>query len=182
MDLQVTSGLPATGADPAPAAQPDAHDHPLATETDIDDRCSGQAEHPVECGLDAHVVLLCGPLSFSTQQPVPRSAARPSRSAQPPQESSAAKAPLTRPLPRAGHPQLDRRPETLEDRGPHAFSAAFPRFMNIEGGQISVSTGPVVRPVTAARLPSSASARAPSTSPARPTCRCSRVPLRVVCR
>ena len=48
----------------------------LGTETDIADGCSGQAKHPVGCGLDAHVVLLCRRLSFSTRQPAPRTTPR----------------------------------------------------------------------------------------------------------
>jgi hypothetical protein len=58
VDLQVAAGLPAARADTSPAAQPDDDDDALAAKTDIDDRCSGQAQQPVEYGGDAHVVLL----------------------------------------------------------------------------------------------------------------------------
>jgi len=58
MDLQVTAGLPAAGADTSPPAQPDDNDDALAAKTDIDNRRSGQAQQSVECGSDAHVVLL----------------------------------------------------------------------------------------------------------------------------
>jgi len=95
------------GADGPP--QSDGHDHPPSPETDINNRRSGQAEHPRECGPDAHAV--CGRLSFNTRQPATRTAARPKRSAQAPNETSAANPLLTRPNPRAVHPQNDGRPD-----------------------------------------------------------------------
>ena len=69
VDLEPPAGLPATRTHPPPAPQSDGHDHPLGAEADVDNRCSGQAEHPRECGLDAHAVLLCRRLSFNTHQP-----------------------------------------------------------------------------------------------------------------
>jgi hypothetical protein len=56
--VHVPADLPAARTDPSPAAQPDRHDHPLAAEADVDDRRAGQAQEPVECRRDAHVVLL----------------------------------------------------------------------------------------------------------------------------
>jgi len=76
MHGQARAGLPAARAHPAPAAQPHGHDHPLAGEADIDDRCSGQAEQPVECRGDAHVALLAGPLILTTSSLPPGAAAR----------------------------------------------------------------------------------------------------------
>ena len=64
VDLQLPAGLPAAGADAPPAPQPDRHDHPLGAEADVDDGRAGQAEQPLECGGDAHVVLLARPLTF----------------------------------------------------------------------------------------------------------------------
>ena len=64
VDLQMPAGLPAARAHPPPAPQPDGHDHPLGAEADVDDRRAGQAQQPVECRGDAHVVLLAGRLTF----------------------------------------------------------------------------------------------------------------------
>jgi hypothetical protein len=110
VDLELPTSLTALRADPPPAAQPNRHDHPLDAERHVDHRRPRQAKHPVECGLDAHALLPCRPLSFITQQPSSRTAARPSRSAQPPNETSAANRLLTRPNSRPRHPQTDRRP------------------------------------------------------------------------
>src|SRR5712691_7346367 len=82
VDMQALTGLAAARADPSSPAQGDGHDHPLRTKADVDDGRSGQAEYPLECGLDAHAVPLCGRLSFITRQPASRTAARPSRTAQ----------------------------------------------------------------------------------------------------
>jgi hypothetical protein len=60
VDMQALTGLAAARADPSPPAKGDGHDHPLSTKADIDDGRSRQSEHPLECGLDAHAVLLCG--------------------------------------------------------------------------------------------------------------------------
>ena len=90
---QPRAGLPAHRADPPAAAQPDGHDHPLGAERHVDDGRSGQAEHPVECGSDAHVVLLREPLSFITQQPASRAAARRSEPAQLPRNPALAQTP-----------------------------------------------------------------------------------------
>lgn len=111
MDLQVRAALPATRADASSAAQPDAHDHTLDTETNIDDRCSGQAKHPVECGLDAHAVLPCRRLSFSTQQPAPRRGGASLAFCATSTEILRKEPLLTPPLRGARHPQDDRRPE-----------------------------------------------------------------------
>src|SRR2546427_630580 len=69
VDLELRAGLAAARADPPPPAQTDADDHPLRTEADVDDRGAAQAQQPLECRGDAHVVLLSEPLSFITQQP-----------------------------------------------------------------------------------------------------------------
>ena len=115
VDLQMPSGLTADRADPAPAGEPDRHDHPLAGKADIDDGCSGQAEQPLECRRDAHVALPCEPLAIDSQQPAPRAAARRPRSAQPPRTSSAsdpaANQRQTRLFTPPLHPQSDRRPQ-----------------------------------------------------------------------
>jgi hypothetical protein len=47
VDLQVSAGLAALGADAPAAAQPDGYDHPLAGEAHIDGRRSGQTEQPL---------------------------------------------------------------------------------------------------------------------------------------
>jgi hypothetical protein len=64
VDLQMAAGLAALPAHPAPAPEPDGHDHPLDAEADVDDRCAGQAQQPIECSGDAHVALLAGRLTF----------------------------------------------------------------------------------------------------------------------
>src|SRR5829696_2319393 len=87
VDLEPPAGLAAGRADASSAAQPHGHDHRVGGEYDADDGCSGQAEQPLECGGDAHVALLQGPLTFDSQQPAARAAARRSRSAQPPRRS-----------------------------------------------------------------------------------------------
>ena len=69
MDLQLPAGLPTRRADAPPAAQPHGHDHRLGVEADVDDGRPGQAEQPLECGGDAHVVLLQRPLISNNQQP-----------------------------------------------------------------------------------------------------------------
>ena len=97
MHGQARAGLPAARAHPAPAAQPHGHDHPLAGEADIDDRCSGQAEQPVECRGDAHVALLAGPLFSTTSSLAPGGGCASLRSAQRPQTSD-----RRRTRPRAG--------------------------------------------------------------------------------
>ena len=91
VDLQLPAGLSAAPAHPPAAPEPNGHDHPLAAERNVGDRRAGQAEHPVECGLDAQAVLLRGPLSFITRQPATRTAARPAHSAQPPKNPQARK-------------------------------------------------------------------------------------------
>jgi len=67
--MDAAPDLPAARAHPPAPAQAHSHDHPLSTETDIDDGRPGQAEHPVESGTDAHVVLLRKPLVLNSQQP-----------------------------------------------------------------------------------------------------------------
>jgi hypothetical protein len=67
--MELAAKLPAARADPPPATQAHGHDHPLDGEADIDDGRPGQAEHPVESGRDAHVVLLRKPLVLNSQQP-----------------------------------------------------------------------------------------------------------------
>ena len=67
--VDAAAELAALRADAPAAAQPDRHDHPLGTEADIDHGRPGQAEHPVESGRDAHVVLLRKPLVLNSQQP-----------------------------------------------------------------------------------------------------------------
>jgi DAHP synthetase family protein len=54
VNREMAARLPATRANTSPAAQPDRDHGALAAKNNIDDRCSGQAEHPVECGLDTH--------------------------------------------------------------------------------------------------------------------------------
>jgi hypothetical protein len=60
VDHELATGLPAARAHAPAAAQPDAHDHPLTAETDIDDWSSAQTEQPAESRGDAHVALLEG--------------------------------------------------------------------------------------------------------------------------
>src|SRR2546430_311473 len=79
VDLKDPSGLAAARPHPPPAPQADGHDHPLGAEADIDDGRSGQAEHPLECGGNAHVVLLGEPLIFRTASSLPSRAAARSR-------------------------------------------------------------------------------------------------------
>jgi hypothetical protein len=97
-------GLERSGSAPAGRRRPS---RPACPSAPQDDRRAARAsarkvatdgvgsQRP-ECGLNAHAVLLCGPLTFNTRQPAPRTAARPSRSAQPPKKPSAEKARLTR--------------------------------------------------------------------------------------
>jgi hypothetical protein len=105
------AGLSAPRAHPPPAPQPHRHDHALGGEADIDHRRAGQAQKPVECRADTHVALLAGRLTLDSQQPAARAAACRSRSAQPPNESSTAKAPLTRSFTNGRHHQTARRPK-----------------------------------------------------------------------
>ena len=56
LDLQ--PHRPAARTDPPPAPQPNRHDHSFAAERHVLHRRPRQAEHPVECGADPHVVLL----------------------------------------------------------------------------------------------------------------------------
>jgi hypothetical protein len=114
VDLQLRAGLPAHCADPPAAAQTDRHDHLLRAERHVDDGRSGQAEHPLECGSDAHVVLLSEPLSFITQQPASRAAARRSDPAQLPRDPAPAQTPA-----HAGRP---RRRFTPKPRGDPQFN------------------------------------------------------------
>jgi hypothetical protein len=67
--MDAAPDLPAARAHPPAPAQAHSHDHLLSTETDIDDGRPGQAEHPVQSGTDAHVVLLRKPLVLNSQQP-----------------------------------------------------------------------------------------------------------------
>jgi hypothetical protein len=61
--------LPATRADPAPAAQTHGDDHPLGGEAHVDHPRPGQAQQPVECRSGTHLVLLRKSLIFDNQQP-----------------------------------------------------------------------------------------------------------------
>ena len=47
------------------------HDHPLGTEADIDDRCAGQAQQPLECCRSTHLVLLWQVADLSTASSLP---------------------------------------------------------------------------------------------------------------
>src|SRR3954452_23845245 len=73
VDLQ-RAGLTAHRADAPAAPQPDRHDHAQRSEADVDHRCPGQGEQPVQCRGDAHVALLVRPLSF--EQPAACDAGR----------------------------------------------------------------------------------------------------------
>src|ERR671910_1362571 len=64
VDLQAPARLAAARAHPPTTSQPDRDDHPLGGEADVEHGRSGQAEQPLECGGDAHVALLRGPLTF----------------------------------------------------------------------------------------------------------------------
>jgi hypothetical protein len=79
VDLQVPARLPAATAHPPPAPEPDGHDHPLQVEADVDDGRSRPAKEPLECGGNAHVVLLGEPLTFRTASSLPPTAAARSR-------------------------------------------------------------------------------------------------------
>ena len=56
--VHVSGELAAATADPPASPQPDGHDHPHAAELDIRHGRPGKAQQAVECGGDAHVVLL----------------------------------------------------------------------------------------------------------------------------
>src|SRR4051794_8117906 len=64
VDLKLAAGLPALRANPPAPPQTNGHDHPLGAEADIDHGRPGQTKQPVECAGDAHVALLCEPLTF----------------------------------------------------------------------------------------------------------------------
>ena len=65
-DLEMPAGLPALRTDSTSAlGQLERDDHPLGVEADVDHgRPPAKAEHPLECGRDAHVALLREPLDF----------------------------------------------------------------------------------------------------------------------
>jgi hypothetical protein len=66
MDLQLTAGLAALRAHAPAPSQPHGHDHASLTKRHIDDAGAGQAQQALECGGDAHVVLLARPLISTT--------------------------------------------------------------------------------------------------------------------
>src|SRR4051794_16155715 len=111
---EALAGLAAAGADTSPAPQPHRHDHPLRTEADINDRCSGQAEQPVECGADAHVALSLRAADLDNQQPRREGGSASLQSAQPPQTSRRPRVPHEQAL-RASQTATSptNRPETL---------------------------------------------------------------------
>jgi hypothetical protein len=85
--VHAPSRLPAARTDPSTATQADRHDHPLAAEAHIDDRGAGQAQQPVECRRDAHVVLLAGRLTLNSQRPALEDGGASPPAAQPPNTS-----------------------------------------------------------------------------------------------
>ena len=113
--------LPATRTDPSTATQADRHDHPLAAEAHIDDRGAGQAQQPVECRGDAHVVLLAGRLTLNSQQPALEDGGASPPSAQPPNTS-----PDAQTSGRAGTSRTSARYFTTEWRGDPLISLGTP--------------------------------------------------------
>ena len=114
VDLQLAARLTAERADASPAAQADRHHDPLRAERDVDDRCPGQTQQPLECRGDAHVALLRKPLVITNQQPAAGAASRRSDPAQLPRDPAVGKTPAnarrTRPFRPPLHPQTARRP------------------------------------------------------------------------
>src|SRR5439155_19450569 len=64
VDLELTTGLTASGTDTPAPPQAHGHDHPLGPERDVRHARAGQAQQALECGGDAHVALLCEPLAI----------------------------------------------------------------------------------------------------------------------
>jgi hypothetical protein len=116
-NLPPAAGLAAARADPPAAAQAHGHDHPLGAEAHVDEGRPGQAEHPVQCGGDAHVALQDRPLISTTSSLPPRAAARlgtcASSVAAPQRRTPRKSAPngQTRPFRPPLHPQVARRPD-----------------------------------------------------------------------
>ena len=69
VDLKLRAGLPAARAHPAPAPQLDGHDHPLAAEADVADRCAGQPNSPFNAVVTRTSSLLVSRLPSDSQQP-----------------------------------------------------------------------------------------------------------------